>query len=124
MCIADGVGGWARSGGGQADAGRWSRLLTHFCEVEVTQWWAGKEEYAAASVDAASSDAGSSAREESGSGGWASKAWKSITDKSTDKSNAEEVKRRPLDPVEIMQRGYEKCLSCVLQEVSEINYLN
>ncbi|WVQ85132.1 hypothetical protein IAT38_007297 [Cryptococcus sp. DSM 104549] len=87
MCIADGVGAWARSGRGGADAGRWSRLLTHFCEEEVGDWWAGKTWYLAA-------DQG----------------------KGKGKEGEGELKRRSLDPVEIMQRGYEKCLSCAIAE--------
>jgi hypothetical protein len=69
MCIADGVGGWARNTKG--DAGRWSRLLTHFCEKEVEAWWSKKHE-------------------------------------------------KPIDPVEIMQKGYERCLACILDEVSQL----
>ncbi|KAK8844567.1 hypothetical protein IAR55_006414 [Kwoniella newhampshirensis] len=107
MCIADGVGGWARSGRGGADAGRWSQLLTHFCEEEVGDWWAGKEVYLVNQKD-------KEERRKEGSGkekGWAKEAWK--------KGQGEEgdgKERRPLDPVEIMQRGYEKCLSCVTAE--------
>ncbi|WVQ76915.1 hypothetical protein IAR50_006594 [Cryptococcus sp. DSM 104548] len=85
MCIADGVGAWARSGRGGADAGRWSRLLTHFCEREVDGWWEGSEVY--------------------------------LKEKKGAAEGEEEVReRRPLDPVEIMQRGYEKCLSCAITE--------
>ena len=90
MCIADGVGGWARSTRGPADAGRWSRLLTHFCERETEAWWAGEEGYTIP-VDRSSED---------------------------DSFGLEGRQRRPLDPVEIMQRGYEKCLACMLNEVS------
>jgi hypothetical protein len=134
MCVADGVGGWARSGRGGADAGRWSRLLTHFCETEVTAWWAGKEEYLeqipggvtgaeeTLRMQAASADEGVH--------GWAGKLWKGreargnghglglgLSDE--DASGVREGwRRRTLDPVEIMQRGFEKCLACVLAEVS------
>ncbi|OCF34947.1 hypothetical protein I317_06285 [Kwoniella heveanensis CBS 569] len=149
MCIADGVGGWSRSGKGGADAGRWSRLLTHFCEEEVGDWWAGKEVYlvqTSAKNRHASSQASSSENALDGKGkgngspvqaqgqqqpkqGWAKELWedrdklKSTTPTSASghddvpghgqKKNRE---RRPLDPVEIMQRGFEKCLACVLAE--------
>lgn len=95
VCVADGVGGWSRSGKGPADPGRWARLLTHYCEEEVERWWAGAEDYLATDDDAS---------------GWAARAWK---------RGSEERKphRRPLDPVEIMQKGYEKCLSCASKEV-------
>ncbi|WWD22884.1 hypothetical protein CI109_107379 [Kwoniella shandongensis] len=118
MCIADGVGGWARSGKGGADAGRWSRLLTHFCEEEVGDWWAGREVYLVSQKEKErtrrrTQDSGTAAS--SSSNGkekeWAKEAWK--------KGKGEEgdgKERRPLDPVEIMQRGYEKCLACVTAE--------
>jgi hypothetical protein len=134
MCVADGVGGWARSGKGGADAGRWSRLLTHFCEKEVDEWWKGAPEYLS------SAGKGNSADSEAGkpkerrrirlsigggggggadlSGGWAQKVWKA-GERAKEGMMREESRRRPLDPVEIMQRGYEKCLSCFLKEVSE-----
>jgi len=100
MCIADGVGGWARSGRGGADAGRWSRLLTHFCEVELGSWSAGKGVYAV----------------EGGSGGstgekWSEAAWKNA------KQSPGKGKKKAVDPVEIMQRGFENCLSCFTSEV-------
>lgn len=85
VCVADGVGGWSRSGKGPGDPGRWARLLTHYCEEEVARWWAGADEYLTDPGD-----------------------WK--------RSFAREKQRRPLDPVEIMQRGYEKCLSCAAAE--------
>ena len=106
MCIADGVGGWARSGRGGADAGRWSRLLTHFCEVEVGQWWAGAEGY----LDEA-------ALEERGMSGWARRSWTKHRGEDSMEGLEGGRKRKPLDPVEIMQKGYEKCLACVLAEV-------
>ena len=83
MCVADGVGGWA-SAGRDADAGKWSRLLTHFCERETEAWWAADRAQESEHVP------------ESGA----------------------RTSRKILDPVEIMQRGYEKCLSCMLHEVS------
>lgn len=87
VCVADGVGGWSRSGKGPGDPGRWARLLTHFCEEEVARWWAGADEYLADSGD-----------------------WKRAF------ARDKQPQRRPLDPVEIMQRGYEKCLACAAQE--------
>ncbi|ORY22119.1 hypothetical protein BCR39DRAFT_552141 [Naematelia encephala] len=114
MCIADGVGGWARSGRGDADAGRWSRLLTHFCEVEVGSWWAGDPAYLVNGGADATSDAPKSDKaDDRGPSGWARKVWQRGA-----KESDEGRKRRPLDPVEIMQRGFEKCLSCVTAEVS------
>ena len=140
MCIADGVGGWARSGRGDADAGRWSRLLTHFCEQEVGQWWAGKEPYLIDSTSSSSNQSAASGGDEmkssafdrerdvqqrmesamadEGPSGWASRAWRTRGARAN--THSEEAKRRPLDPVEIMQRGYEKCLSCVMSEVSQL----
>lgn len=119
MCIADGVGGWARSGRGDADAGRWSKLLTHFCEREVTDWWAGSGAYAVKAPNGSSKDGNASSQAGFGdhAGGWASKAWNSGKVAGSEMERVEEAKRRPLDPVEIMQRGFEKCLSCVLSEV-------
>jgi hypothetical protein len=105
MCVADGVGGWARSG--QADAGKWSRLLTHFCEVEVRRWWDGKEEYVESVMEQ----------------GWAEKLFTAnmrfkIKLKTQDAAGLPQgFRRRRLDPVEIMQKGFEKCLSCFLKEV-------
>ena len=129
MCIADGVGGWARSGRGRADAGRWSRLLTHFCEVEVGGWWAGKPPYLASTATPTEdkTERGRGGREgrglskgdtqdAAGPSGWAKKAWREAGGQQKN-MNMEEGKRQPLDPVEIMQRGYEKCLSCVTSEV-------
>lgn len=103
MCIADGVGGWARSGRGGADAGRWSRLLTHFCEVELGSWSAGRGVYAV--------DTGSSSSESNGK--WSDAAWKNAQDQRVTKG-----KKKAVDPVEIMQRGFENCLSCFTSEVS------
>lgn len=94
VCVADGVGGWSRSGKG-ADPGRWSRLLTHFCEEEVARWWAGADEYIATDEEVS---------------GWAARAWK--------RGSEGGRHRRPLDPVEIMQKGFEKCLACAASEVS------
>ena len=120
MCIADGVGGWARSGRGGADAGRWSRLLTHFCEVEVGEWWAGAEGYLALEVDRSKEEEVRRRREaalaDEGVSGWARSAW---TRRERDVGEGDGLGgRRPLDPVEIMQKGYEKCLACVTAEVS------
>ncbi|WVR03233.1 hypothetical protein IAU60_000224 [Kwoniella sp. DSM 27419] len=127
MCIADGVGGWSRSGKDGADAGRWSRLLTHFCEEEVSDWWAGKEVYLVAakpkpntigkraSESSTSSDAQGKQTEKKQ--GWAKELWED-RQHNLDAKQKEEAgrERRPLDPVEIMQRGFEKCLACVLTE--------
>ncbi len=126
MCIADGVGGWARSGRGGADAGRWSRLLTHFCEVEVGDWWAGAEDYLDQVGKVGGEDGtggGKSLRGEGkGMSGWARRAWSAGRgeDKEGHGDGLEGGRRRkPLDPVEIMQKGFEKCLACVMAEVSE-----
>ncbi|BEI93906.1 uncharacterized protein CcaverHIS019_0603650 [Cutaneotrichosporon cavernicola] len=94
VCVADGVGGWSRSGTGPGDPGRWARLLTHFCEEEVERWWAGADDYMTTDDDVS---------------GWAARAWKRG-------SEEKQKHRRPLDPVEIMQKGYEKCLACAAQE--------
>lgn len=96
--ISDGVGGWSSArrkrqqrrvvrfdgdeggrkevwveGEGDADPGRFSRLLMHFCERQVEDW-----------------------RRERGKKGGEGKV---------------------LDPVEIMQKGYEKCIDTVQTEV-------
>ncbi|WVQ94097.1 hypothetical protein IAU59_001175 [Kwoniella sp. CBS 9459] len=139
MCIADGVGGWSRSGKGGADAGRWSRLLTHFCEEEVGDWWAGKEVYlvqtssknrhgSQASGSTPDKNRTKSVHSQAGEGqsqpkqGWAKELWedrdkiKSTATTSGQEGQEKQRERRPLDPVEIMQRGFEKCLACVLAE--------
>ena len=108
MCIADGVGGWARSGKGGANAARWSRLLTHFIREEVDLWWKGDPIY----TESASS-AGKKGKKT-----W-SETWRDSKTKEDDGLGLDEgMKRRKLDAVEIMQRGFEKCLSCVMSEVS------
>nr|ODO02146.1 hypothetical protein L204_00873 [Cryptococcus depauperatus CBS 7855] len=84
LCVADGVGAWAQSGRGGANAGRWSALLAHFCELEVSDWCEGRQVYS-----------------------------KPVKGKGKESERRE---RRALDPVEIMQRGYEKCLSCAISE--------
>lgn len=97
--ISDGVGGWSSArrkrqqrvvrfdgdeggrkeiwveGEGDADPGRFSRLLMHFCERQVEEWRKVRQG-----------------------------------------KKGEEVK--VLDPVEIMQKGYEKCIDTVQTEVS------
>lgn len=98
VCVADGVGGWSRSGKGPGDPGRWARLLTHYCEEEVERWWAGAEDYMTTDEDVS---------------GWAARAWKRGSEERKERRH-----RRPLDPVEIMQKGYEKCLACAAHEVS------
>ncbi|OWT40277.1 hypothetical protein C362_02057 [Cryptococcus neoformans Bt1] len=125
LCIADGVGAWARSGRGEADAGRWSALMTHFCEEEVGNWWSGKDVYlrnprgkAKCKGKERGKNSSVQSKESSGNKG---------NDRSNDKGKGKssgmeeeiaegEKERRPLDPVEIMQRGYEKCLSCAISE--------
>ncbi|KAK4685166.1 protein phosphatase PTC7, partial [Tremellales sp. Uapishka_1] len=111
MCIADGVGGWAASGRGGADAGRWSRLLTHFCEVEVAAWWAGAEHYV---IEGGKADSGHY-NPLAGKNPW---TWKTKRGQTDDDSQGLPTgqTRRPLDPVEIMQTGFEKCLACVAAE--------
>ncbi|RSH89582.1 hypothetical protein EHS25_002133 [Saitozyma podzolica] len=132
MCVADGVGGWARSGRGGADAGRWSRLLTHFCEGEVAAWWAGAEGYVEPAPSqgkgrgkAQGKGEGESALgPEDGVSGWTRRLWPRAqagtigAEARDDDAHGlpDGVRRRKLDPVEIMQRGFEKCLACVLQE--------
>lgn len=100
------MGGWAAKGRAGADAGRFSRLLAHYCHTEVRAWWAGAEEYCE-DVPAV---------EEGRSGWWPKKLDKRSKDDEAGLSPGR--RRRRLDPVEIMQRGFEKCLSCVLGEVS------
>lgn len=108
MCVADGVGGWARSGRGGADAGKWSRLLTHFCEAEVRRWWDGKEEY----VEDLLAD-------QTWDKFWPGNTRYKVRLKADDAAGLPQgLRRRKLDPVEIMQKGFEKCLSCFLKEVS------
>lgn len=134
MCVADGVGGWARSGRGGADAGRWSRLLTHFCEREVAAWWAGADEYvehAPSQGKGRGKGQGKGEGEsvlgpEDGVSGWTRRLWPRAQPGTIGAEARDDdahglpdgVRRRKLDPVEIMQRGFEKCLACVLQEVS------
>lgn len=109
MCVADGVGGWARSGRDGADAARWSMLLTHFCEAEVGKWWDGAEEYIERYEKTTSSKVG---------GSWVKQKWQ----EDMDTSGLEQGwRRKELDPIEIMQKGFEKCLACALAEVSSIN---
>lgn len=106
MCVADGVGGWARSGRGGADAGKWSRLLTHFCEAEVRRWWDGKEEY----VEDLLAD-------QTWDKFWPGNMRYKVRLKADDAAGLPQgLRRRKLDPVEIMQKGFEKCLSCFLKE--------
>lgn len=106
MCVADGVGGWASSGKNGADAGRWSRLLTHFCEREVDLWQNGKSVYA---MDQSSLTSNSKGNQD-----WTKKVWEAGGLKFS--TGAVARKRKSVDPIEIMQRGYEKCLSCFTAE--------
>lgn len=111
MCIADGVGGWAKSGRGGADAGRWSRLLTHFCEVELGLWDRGIGPYSAGR-----GETGLEGSEE-----WSKKIWENAKDSNGGRDadwSSNHQGRKAVDPVEIMQRGFEKCLSCFVNEVS------
>ncbi|WVW81446.1 hypothetical protein I302_103440 [Kwoniella bestiolae CBS 10118] len=143
LCIADGVGGWSRSAEKKADPGRWSRLLTHFVEEEVNDWWVGKEYYLAPKGN----DIGGIERseqikqkgkekEQERPRGWARESWEkkgegskvNMSTTSTThtrhssgtgkalKNGKHRKERRPIDPVEIMQRGFEKCLSCINAE--------
>ncbi|WWC85491.1 uncharacterized protein L201_000355 [Kwoniella dendrophila CBS 6074] len=171
LCIADGVGGWSRSSSkGSADAGRWSRLLTHFVEEEVSDWWNGKEYYLSSPktnksnkgkekekmIDKSSMEndqVKAKDQQQKKKQGWARETWEnrsnfnkpsssssisvsaSTSPKSpissqpsrhssseahvTSQSQAQkedERERRPIDPVEIMQRGFEKCLACINAE--------
>lgn len=106
--ISDGVGGWSSArrkrqqrrvirfdgeeggkleswveGEGDADPGRFSRLLMHFCEREVEDWRrrVGKRE---------------------------------------GKEGKDGKEKEVLDPVVVMQQGYEKCIECVQNEVSTL----
>lgn len=107
MCIADGVGGWAKSGRGGANAARWSRLLTHFIREEIDLWWKGDPIYIEPIPNGSK-----------GKKTW-SETWRDSKTHEDDALGLEEgMKRRKLDAVEIMQRGFEKCLSCVMSEVS------
>lgn len=100
--------------------------MTHFCEEEVGNWWSGKDVYLRnprGKVKCKGKERGKNSsvqsKESSGNKG---------NDRSNDKGKGKssgmeeeiaegEKERRPLDPVEIMQRGYEKCLSCAISEV-------
>ncbi|KAL1408900.1 hypothetical protein Q8F55_005714 [Vanrija albida] len=77
------------------------QLLTHYCEEEVARWWAGADDYMTSDDDAS---------------GWAARAWKRGAESEAGGATAVRKHRRPLDPVEIMQKGYEKCLSCAATE--------
>ncbi|OCF71388.1 hypothetical protein I204_08015 [Kwoniella mangroviensis CBS 8886] len=144
LCIADGVGGWSRSassGEKKADPGRWSRLLTHFVEEEVNDWWVGKEYYLLPREkgNEKGNDKDRNQKSTQKQQGWARESWEnnlggsmkmsssasiSSAPSSTSsgsingkvKSLKRERERRPIDPVEIMQRGFEKCLSCINDE--------
>lgn len=143
MCVADGVGGWAKSGRGGADASRWSRLLTHFCETELSAWWAGADEYVEKVDEVERRNEAerkmrkaAAMRDEGLGGSWAGRIFGAAApaagsqgetsglppaqrDEDDDTVGLQDGwKRRRLDPVEIMQRGFEKCLACVLAEVS------
>lgn len=100
--------------------------MTHFCEEEVGNWWSGKDVYlrnprgkGKCKGKERGKNSSVQSKESSGNKG---------NDKSNDKGKGKssgmeeeiaegEKERRPLDPVEIMQRGYEKCLSCAISEV-------
>lgn len=115
MCIADGVGGWARSGRGGANAARWSRLLTHFVREEIELWWKGDPVY----TEPLPSGSGGGGKGK-GKKSW-SEAWRDAKTKEDDGIGLDTgLRRRKLDAVEIMQRGFEKCLSCVMSEVSPL----
>ena len=116
MCIADGVGSWAKSRGRGADASRWAQLLTHFCEGEVDSWWSGKDEYVSSLTEGSSVGA---TETDDGPHAWARGVATGNGDQGDMSTGLSPGKRRrPLDPVEIMQRGFEKCLACAVKEVS------
>ncbi|GHJ85949.1 hypothetical protein NliqN6_2351 [Naganishia liquefaciens] len=102
--ISDGVGGWSNArrkrqqrrvirfdgdeggkleswveGEGDADPGRFSRLLMHFCEREVEDW-------------------------------------RRRVAKQEGKEGKDGKGKEVLDPVVVMQQGYEKCIECVQNE--------
>jgi hypothetical protein len=106
MCVADGVGGWARSGRSGANASRWSQLLTHFCEVEVERWWAGVDEYMA-DMDVNAKLLHAACRLET-------------APSSSDDDAGVPVGKycKPMDPIQMMQKGFEQSLACVVAEVS------
>ncbi|WWC57761.1 uncharacterized protein I303_100296 [Kwoniella dejecticola CBS 10117] len=168
LCIADGVGGWSRSASaskGSADAGRWSRLLTHFVEEEVADWWSGKEYYLVSTGESTAQAKGEDQRQgqsqkkgeevneevdqprkqaKTKAHGWARETWENRLNRNmsssasvssspssssspaafapatatpmTGEKTDGQRERRPIDPVEIMQRGFEKCLSCINAE--------
>lgn len=84
----------------------------------MKSWWDGAEEYVERIPPGQGNGTDSA---------WAEKLWSgnirlTARLKSATADDAlglpEGTRRRKLDPVEIMQRGFEKCLSCFLAEVS------
>ncbi|KAJ9107288.1 hypothetical protein QFC21_000735 [Naganishia friedmannii] len=170
--ISDGVGGWSsarrkrqqrrikfdtdgedgtpgRRGGeewveaeGDADPGRFSRLLMHFCEREVDAWRARAAAAAAAAAgkdvsvtkgpDRRQQGRGEAASDSDGSVGVNAASDSTLAEKESStgsesrgegaygnpsgKESVVDVVMKPLDPVEVMQKGYEKCLECVQSE--------
>lgn len=140
--IADGVGGWtsararsyAAAGGGsaadddeatiaerarraRADPGLFSRLLMHYCEREVDAWKRGDPAWLVEGASNGVSDGERPQRSKDGlsmsfSGGDQGGAREDVAD------GRDDLLRRPLDPVEVMQKAYERCMDAVQHEVS------
>lgn len=139
--IADGVGGWSTRKRrqptpdegedvvhptGYADPGMFARLLMGFCEDSLAGYWdRGDEEWLSDEGDSSSDDMNnkmsfsSSGGEASDKDEWANP----IRERAMDSMNSQQQQqqqrqpsRRPLSPIEIMQRGFERTMSVVKAE--------
>lgn len=135
--IADGVGGWtsararsyAAAGGGsaadddeatiaerarraRADPGLFSRLLMHYCEREVDAWKRGDPAWLAETSSKTNGEGGGISMSFSNGG--------RESDKGQDAKLDDDRIRRPLDPVEVMQKAYERCMEAVQHEVGRL----
>lgn len=122
----------ARARKPKADPGLFSRLLMHYCDREVEAWRGGKEDWlqvpttnGSGKVDGESAD-GSSAN---GSGLSMSFGTESLDAQGREKqvdslpALANGRVRRALDPVEVMQKAYERCMDAIRAEVSRKSFL-
>jgi serine/threonine protein phosphatase PrpC len=143
--IADGVGGWSNRKkkrqiisdqgdddvniqAGYADPGMFARLIMGFCEDSLTGYWdrrdeewltregeeALKSEGEGGISNKTSSDSNvQSNQDDDNNNEWANRARDRVSNLTT---NLEKPSRRPLSPIEIMQRGFERTMSVVKAE--------